>query len=141
MDTVHAALDGLWMAMDDVLAHPPGETWRLHVATAVAEVAGNVIRYALASGLSATMDVRLLPDRLEVAFHDRGAPCPGPALLPPTDADPLDDLDDLDALEALAESGRGIAIARVALDDLAYMRTPNGENVWTLTKRLAGPVL
>lgn len=136
MDTVHAALDRLWAAMDDVLATPPGELWRLHVTTAVAEVAGNVISYALDPGLTATMVIRLLPDRLEIGFRDRGASCRGPALRPPAGADPIGDVNDLDALEALSESGRGIAIARVALDDLAYCRTPDGENLWVLMKRL-----
>jgi serine/threonine-protein kinase RsbW len=141
MDTVHAALDRLWAWIDDALAAPPDEIWRLQVATAVAEVAGNVVRYALAPGITATMVIRLLPDRLEIAFRDRGAPCPGPSMRPAGDPDPLERLDEVNALAALddlAESGRGIAIARVALDELAYSRTIDGENVWVLTKRLNG---
>jgi hypothetical protein len=35
----------------------------------------------------------------------------------------------------MAESGRGIDLARSALDELSYTRTAEGDNVWVLMKR------
>jgi hypothetical protein len=42
---------------------------------------------------------------------------------------------DLDAILALPEHGRGLTIARAALDSLEYDRTTSGENHWKLTKQ------
>jgi serine/threonine-protein kinase RsbW len=127
MDAVHAMLARVWEAMDRTLADPPGSLWRMYVATAAGEIAANIITHAYhaaPAGATAGLVAHLFPDRLTITFRDRGAPFPGDA---PTVSGPGD----------LAESGRGIALARAAVDQLTYTRTPDGENVWTLEKRLA----
>jgi anti-sigma regulatory factor (Ser/Thr protein kinase) len=100
--------------------------------TAAGEIAANIITHAAAG--AATLDLCLHPDRLVATFRDRGAPY---VELPPDDLDDLDDLDALDEMEALSEHGRGIDLARAALDTLTYTRTTDGENIWSLEKRFA----
>lgn len=127
MDAVHALLARVWEVMDRTLGNPPESLWRMYLATAVGEIAANIITHAYRdapAGATAVMDAHLFPDRLTITFRDRGAPWPGDA---PTTSDPDD----------LAESGRGITLARAAVDALTYTRTPNGENVWVLEKRFA----
>jgi len=127
MDAIHATLDRAWDAMDRVLAAPPGTLWRMHFATAVAEIAANIIMHAhrdTPACATANMQIELLPDRLVVTFRDRGA-----AFIEPHAAEPELDPD------PLAEHGRGLPLARAALDELTTTRSPGGENIWVLVKR------
>jgi anti-sigma regulatory factor (Ser/Thr protein kinase) len=57
-----------------------------------------------------------------------GRSCGASATGPPSPPDP-------DAILALPEHGRGLTIARAALDSLEYDRTTSGENHWKLTKQ------
>jgi anti-sigma regulatory factor (Ser/Thr protein kinase) len=43
--------------------------------------------------------------------------------------------DDLDDLSLFAEGGYGLQIARDAVDEVSYVRTPAGRNIWRLVKR------
>lgn len=116
LDAVHALLDGLWAA------HPAvGDRDRLLFATAVAEVAANVVAY---TGDPVQVDLRLqvADGEVRAELEDDGVPAPDDVLDPP----PADDL---------AESGRGIAIARAALDELSYRRDGD-RNRWTLVRRV-----
>ena len=111
------------------------EGW-LAFVTAVSEVGGNILVHAYQGGNpgSVELTLRCFRDRVEASFRDWGAAFeepPGAGL-----AGKADDLDDLDAILGLDESGRGLALARVALTSLDYERTAPGENHWRLMKKL-----
>jgi serine/threonine-protein kinase RsbW len=71
--------------------------------------------------------MRVFDQCIEACFSDTGRPYEGDVAtqVPPEPIDPL----------LLAESGRGIALARAALDGLTYERAPGGTNHWCLIKR------
>jgi serine/threonine-protein kinase RsbW len=92
--------------------------------TALAEIGNNVLRYALPPGSSEPLvefELRLETETLTALLTDWGPPLHNhftPAMPSPT-----------------GETGRGLAIARKALDELGYQR--EGEvNTWRLVKRL-----
>ncbi len=89
--------------------------------TALVEVAGNVVRAGGGRAMfEAVVVVTLWPDRLEAELRDTGRPAP-------VDLDrPLPD--------ALDEHGRGLPLARAALDELRY--EPGTPNRWLLVRRL-----
>lgn len=110
----------------------PDAAWRGAFATAVAEVAANIVRHAFPAGRpDPRFRLRLgrVDDSLEAVFLDRGIPFGGslPATLPVLS---------LDDLETLPEGGMGLALAEAAVDLLRYERSDDGENRWTLRKRL-----
>jgi serine/threonine-protein kinase RsbW len=128
---MHTALDRFWAALDQVLAQPPDPRWRLLFATAVAEIGANIVRHAYgASTEPGTMHLRLraYDDRVEALFTDQGVAF----VAPPNVASALPADDPL----ALPEGGYGLAIARTAVDQLDYARTPDGRNQWRLVKRI-----
>jgi serine/threonine-protein kinase RsbW len=88
--------------------------------TAVIEIATNVVEHGCAPGTihySFTLEVR--SDRLLGRLRDAGPPLS-------ESERPMPDTD--------SEGGRGLAIARVALDDLDYRRV-DGHNEWTMVRR------
>ena len=122
VDLVHAVLEKLWAAHDDV-----GMTDRIRFETAVIEILGNIVEHAYELDAPAPgaitarrFDVRLTAtDReLVASFGDDGIPM---AL----------DLSDVVMPGEDAESGRGLALAMAALDDLTYDRQ-DGRNHWRL---------
>ena len=129
LGALYAALDRFWAVIDATLPEPPGRAWRDQFATAVVEIAGNIIRHAYRNRKPGLMRLRLwaYPNWLEARFEDHGVVC----VLPPTAEDESDPL-------ALAESGRGLRIVRAYLDRLDYRRTAEGANEWRLEKRLRG---
>jgi serine/threonine-protein kinase RsbW len=139
---VHAALDRFWLALagSDTTARPTG-VWRMQFATAVAEIAGNIVAHAHQGEPAGTLrlGLRAYPDRVEARFSDRGAPyaLPLQAALPPQEHVEQALLDAYE-LDELAERGRGLAITRAAVDELHYRRTPTGRNHWRLMKRFVG---
>ncbi len=126
---LHAALDRFWAAVDRAVTAPPPQAWRLRFATAVLELATNVVQHAYSvDAAPGPMQVRLraYADRSVARFADRGVPFTGP--LGPRaefEADPL----------ALPEGGYGLALILACVDRLAYRRTPQGTNCWRLVKR------
>lgn len=101
----------------------PSKRWRLEFETAVAEIAANIIEHANpAARGDFSMHLFYSGESVSARFVDSGLPFTHTITAPPP-ADPL------------AETGRGIAIARAALDRLHYQRQDN-RNVWTLEKRL-----
>jgi serine/threonine-protein kinase RsbW len=109
---VHDLLAALWAGEDDV-----GEPARMRFETAVAEIAANIVEHAAASG-ARELELRLrgLPDRVEAVFEDDGGPvATGPQGWPPEDA----------------ERGRGLELARAAVDALRYERD-GGRNRWVV---------
>ena len=124
-------LADLWREVDGIWSRPPDAAWRAQFATGVGEIGANIIQYAYPSDVPGMLALRLrvFDHRIEACFSDDGRPYEGDVaahfLLEPDD--PL----------LLADSGRGIALARAAVDDLTYKRAPAGTNHWCLTKRSA----
>jgi serine/threonine-protein kinase RsbW len=88
--------------------------------TAVIEVAGNVVEHGTPPGaLHYEFRLEVTKDHLRALFLDTGDPVPTPA-----DGSVHDDL---------AESGRGLWIARGALDELRYERR-GATNAWIMTR-------
>ena len=127
LDRVHELLARLWTD-DDMPAVD-----RMQFETAVAEVAANIVEHA-ADGRDVTLVLRVSrwPDRVEARFEDDGAEAHVDldAASMPESGDP----DDLDAVLALAEDGRGLALARAAVDELVYERE-GSTNRWFLVRR------
>jgi serine/threonine-protein kinase RsbW len=124
-------LADLWRAVDHIWSRPPDAAWRAQFATGVGEIGANIIRYAYPSDMPGilTFRVRVLDKCIEACFSDNGRPYVGDVAAQ-VQLEPVDPL-------LLADSGRGIALARAAVDDLTYERSPDGTNHWCLTKRSA----
>ena len=126
---MHTMLDRFWVAIDQAVAEPPDARWRQLLATALAEIGANIVRHAYPAGTApGTMHLRLraYDDRVEALFTDQGVAFVDPA----QPARPLPADDPL----ALPEGGYGLALARAAVDQLDYARTPDGRNLWRLVK-------
>ena len=91
--------------------------------TAIVEIHGNVVRHGRPAGqVVYTFDLEVLPDRLVGRLAD--------------DGEAIEDLSDEDGLVAKdAEGGRGVALARAALDELDFARQGD-RNTWRLVKLL-----
>ena len=122
MDLVHAVLEQLWSVHDDVSARD-----RVRFETAVIEILGNIVEHAYQlegprdagpSGRRFDLVLAATDDELVASFGDNGMPV---AL----------DLSDIAMPDADAESGRGLALAAAAVDDLSYERV-DGRNHWRL---------
>lgn len=117
---IQRTLDAAWAVHDEV-----PNTIRLEMATAAAEVGNNILDHAgRGRDLQIRMEVRVLDDRVRVEFADDGLP-----------ADM--DLALVHMPDVMAESGRGLALARASLAELAYLRD-DGANRWTLVSRPFG---
>jgi serine/threonine-protein kinase RsbW len=132
LDSVHAALDRFWATVDTAVRRPPDREWRTRFATALAEIAANIIRHAYPDGREPgpmRLHLYAYSDRVEAYFNDQGV-----AFIPPAS---VADRPEFDLME-LTESGRGLAVAQACLDELGYRRTGEGTNEWRLVKRLPG---
>lgn len=100
--------------------HPDVERTDLMLfETAVIEIANNVVEHARPPGTihySFTLDVA--PDKLHGLLSDGGPPLPQVLAVLPSDD---------------AEHGRGLALARMALDELEYERVDD-HNEWRMTR-------
>ncbi|GAA4365565.1 ATP-binding protein [Nocardioides caricicola] len=120
MGLVHAVLEQLWEAHDDVAA-----TDRVRFEMAVIEILGNIVEHAYEIDSTDTgsrrfdVSVAATETELVASFGDNGLPM-------------SIDLSDVAMPDELAESGRGLALAMAAVDDLSYERE-NGRNLWRLT--------
>ena len=135
MAAVHGALDRLWAWSGDALDREPNAAWRAEFATAVAEIAANIIRHAcpaVGDRCEPHLVMAVHLKGIEATFTDRGVPCRVPIPVGPPIVSP-------DQPKAWPESGLGLGLARAAVDDLRYERTPAGENRWRLCKRLVTP--
>ncbi len=120
LDGVYELLESVWGTHADVLPED-----RTLFGIAVVEIAGNIVEHAAAgTELEFRLDVRVYDDRLEARFQDGGI-----ALEP--DAVPTELPDDL------VESGRGLAMARAAVDEIEYVRI-DGVNHWLVLRRRRG---
>jgi serine/threonine-protein kinase RsbW len=118
LDLVHDALAALWRGAVAGGVGEVGEEDRIAVETAVVEVAGNVLQHG---GGEDGWHVRLSADtRAVVAVLSQPGPPPDvdlDAAMPSTDA----------------ESGRGLPLTRMLVDDLACA-SYGGTTWWTLTR-------
>ncbi|HEY0950129.1 ATP-binding protein [Nocardioides sp.] len=119
MQMVHAVLEQLWSNHEDVAMAD-----RIRFETAVIEILGNIVEHAyrLEPGESERrFDVSLSATEaaLVASFGDDGMPV-------------SIDLSDVTMPDEDAESGRGLALAMAAVDELSYDRA-SGRNHWRLT--------
>jgi serine/threonine-protein kinase RsbW len=121
LDEIHDLFARLWADADDVTARD-----RIAFETAVCEVAANIVEHATRGEV---VDMRLLlrapADRVEAHLEDLGYAYDAAALPDPADDDPL------------AETGRGMGIARALTDELVYERD-GAVNRWFLLRRRHG---
>lgn len=120
LDIVHGALERFWSHVQP----PATDTFRMLFSTAVAEVAANILEHARPASRQVRLALELSAwlDRVEARFSDDGQS------LAPEIAHPGMAADDL------SERGRGLKIARMALDELSYENVVGG-NWWRLVKR------
>ncbi|GDX81588.1 hypothetical protein LBMAG42_33990 [Deltaproteobacteria bacterium] len=124
LDGLHTALDHFWSSVAAQLGKGAPLRVRFALSTAASEIAANIIRYSEAD----SFDVALISHegrRLEARFEDRGLPYQGEAEAEGTPG-------------GLAEGGFGLALARRVVDALAYDRSANGVNTWSLVVLLPG---
>ncbi len=119
MHMVHAVLEQLWTNHEDV-----SMVDRIRFETAVIEILGNIVEHAYemeAGGTERRFDVRLTATdtALVAAFGDDGMPA-------------AIDLSNVVMPGEDAESGRGLALAMAAVDEISYDRAA-GRNHWRLT--------
>lgn len=120
---VHELLTGLWQDRPEV----PDED-RIAMETALAELVANAVEHA-SPGLPVPMDIAVecWPDRLEALLRDSGVPLPAAALEVLTAAEPPE-------VDPLAESGRGLLLVRLTMDEVTYSRGADDRNVWRLVR-------
>jgi serine/threonine-protein kinase RsbW len=88
--------------------------------TAIAEIHGNVVKHGRPVGRVAyAFSLSVHPDRLVGFLADTGEGAP--------------DLSEQPLVDAMAESGRGLWLARATLDELLYARTGD-RNTWKMTR-------
>ncbi|MGR6966490.1 ATP-binding protein [Geodermatophilus sp. URMC 61] len=109
---VHDLLARLWADEPGV-----GEQDRIRFETAVAEVAANIAEHGAAAGAErVSLRLSSSPDRIRAVFEDDGAPVETGTERPPADD---------------AERGRGLLLARAAVDRFSYERD-GATNRWVL---------
>lgn len=121
IDLVQDRLAAFWL-------HDPSVTDadRVRFEMALVEVVGNVVEHAFGlhpdtTGRLLTVELTLAPDRIEAALADNGLPVEldlGSVTMPDEDA----------------VSGRGLALAVAAVDEVDYERV-GGRNHWRLVCR------
>jgi serine/threonine-protein kinase RsbW len=123
VDEVHESVDDFWRLNADL-----GDAERIRFETALVELAGNVIEHAEGNErLLCELTLQRTATALEAVLSDSGAEVRVPfrAMMP----DP----------EEMAESGRGVALIELLMDDFTYERDPDG-NRWRLVMRLPEPL-
>lgn len=132
LERVHEVLAEYWRSVDASRCCVADATWRALFESAVAEIAGNIVRYAYPEPTGDDrfrITLQCFTDRMEAILLDQGVPYD---LEPPVrSADMRDALDDFDL-----DHGWGLPIAYAATDSLEYERLPGGYNRWRLDKRL-----
>jgi serine/threonine-protein kinase RsbW len=120
LDRLHELLQSAWAEHPEV-----GVSDRTFFEIAVTEVAGNIVEHAAAgTTLQIAVSVHVTDVRLEATFEDVGPAVdvdPGSATMP----------------DDLAESGRGLALARRAVDEVAYWRE-GVTNHWRVVRSRTG---
>lgn len=119
LNDIATGLQRVWTAHPHV---PPGV--RMHLEIAAGEIGANIIEHAAAGRpVWMTMDVAVFADHVRVEFTD--------------DGDPVDvDINAATLPDEMAERGRGLALARSVLAELAYQR--RDVNHWILVSKPFG---
>ena len=117
IDCTHELLEQLWRLHPQV-----AELDRLMFATAVLEVANNILTHGqpAAISLELTADAR----ELQAKLTDDGAAA-------------VVNLDEAAMPDTWAQSGRGLAMVRMAVDDVSHHYV-DGRNHWHLVRRRQG---
>src|SRR4051794_5709941 len=105
LDEMHGLLDATWEDHREVV-----EADRTVISVALSEIVTNVVRHGVGV-TSASITVLVDDDTVSAVVRDDGAPLDADIVARATWPD-----------DALAESGRGIVMARDALDELSYER-------------------
>ena len=103
LEAVHRTMAKFWDGFDP----PLDERWRMLFEIAVAEVAANILEHALPPQI--TLTLRAVNGSVSADFLDTGAGWGGQR-------------EPRGVVEDLAERGRGLTIAQVAVDEVAYER-------------------
>lgn len=120
LDRLHGLLQAAWAEHPGV-----GPSDRTMFEIAVTEVAGNIVEHAAAgASLEVAVRVHVTELRLEATFEDGG---------PEVDVD----VESAGMPDELAESGRGLALARRAVDEVSYRRE-GPVNHWRVVRRRTG---
>lgn len=133
LDDVHDIIAEYWNAVDARECCSLDTMNRMLFDSAVAEIAGNIVRHAYpeqADGETFSLTLQCFLDRVEAILIDHGvsfdfAP---PSRLP----DMRDALDNLDL-----DHGWGLPIVYAATDSLQYERLADGSNRWQMDKRVS----
>jgi anti-anti-sigma factor len=113
---VHSLLAAMWSTSTDV-----SELDRMMFETAVMEIAANIVQHAPdKDSIMCNLSLEVYPERLDAIFKDDGRMV-------------VVNVGEAEMPHALAESGRGLAIAKAAVDVLKYERH-NGDNIWKLSR-------
>ena len=116
LDDIGTMIERLWFSN----GHVPGAV-RTEIEIAVAEISANIIEHAAKAGpVRLRMEVRVLPDKVQIMFVDDGPPAKVDVTAPVMP-------------DHNAEGGRGLALAHAVLDRLHYRRS--AVNHWTLVSR------
>lgn len=118
LDKVHRLLEDLWAGSPDVSG-----TDRVMFEMAVIEIAGNIVKHGVGTGegpVNCNLTLNVYLEKLEANFKDDGRSA-------------AVDVDAAAMPDDLAVSGRGLALAKAAVDVLMYERH-NGANHWTLRR-------
>lgn len=115
--TIHSELHALWSRNPQV----PDDV-RIQMAIATAEVGANIIKHTpQGRPVRIRMDLELSDHQVHVGFTDNG---------PPADID----LESVSMPDPMAETGRGLAMARAVLGRFSHRRDAIG-NHWTLVSQ------
>ena len=113
---VHELLAEMWATSTDV-----SEVDRILFETAVIEIAANIVQHGAEEGpVNCNLILEVYRERLDAHFKDDGVTA-------------LVDIGAARMPDAFAETGRGLAMAKAAVDVLTYERR-NGENFWRLSR-------
>lgn len=131
LDTVHDVIAEYWSTVNSLGCCCVDATWRALFNSAVAEVAGNIVRHAYphsASDETFNLTLQCFADRVEAIMIDHGESFEftPPSRLPDMRAS-------LDTVEL--DSGWGLPISIAATDALNYEQLPDGFNRWYIAKR------
>lgn len=120
LDAVHDLIGELWSVVDALSADE-----KVSFETAVAELVANIVQHA-AKGRVVELCFELLSfaDRVEAHLRDTGLHPPDNVLTKDMPPMPYE----------LAEHGRGLAMARLMVDEVHY-ETVDGRNHWLLMLR------
>ena len=130
LELVHDLLEQVWESEAGIELME-----RIRFETALIEVASNIIEHskpADSDPIRFRLELECSPERLYAEFHDNAKP----AGIDLSAAPPPEELSSLDNISS---TGRGLALAKVALDEFSYAKLNPG-NKWTLLcKRNGAP--